>query len=118
MSDTKDVVKNTLRNKYLSPKKAVAEYGGVVTIVGLTYQVTKYSNGEALPVFTIKEGGLSYLYGSCYALKQIAEDLVQFYGEDMEALNAALAASPVKLKIGNVVMKGTKQFRPVELVEE
>ena len=92
----------------------VKRHKGVVTIVGLTY--TTYEDKE-IPVFIAAEDDGFKFWGGCKKLTELAENLVNFYG-DLKTANRELHREGVRIKIGEQIRtKSGKPFRPVVFLE-
>ncbi|MBR0287813.1 MAG: hypothetical protein IJQ82_02420 [Selenomonadaceae bacterium] len=89
----------------------IKQYGGVVTINGLSYATYK---GDSVPVFNFVEGEGTAFWGGCKKLRELAAALEEEYKGDLSAINEDFRHTGIKVKISPLTKtNGGNPFRPV-----
>ncbi len=113
MSKLGDIAKSTLGTQAMKIDDIIEQYGGVVTINGLSYADYK---GSRIPVFSFVEGEGTSFWGGCKKLRELAEAWVEACG-DLRAVNDELSVEGVRIKLSPTIKtKGGNPFRPVAII--
>lgn len=89
----------------------IAQFGGIVTINGLSYTTYK---GDRVPVFSFVEGQGMAFWGGCKKLRELATALEEEYDGDLRAINDDFRHTGIKVKLSPIIKtNGGNPFRPV-----
>lgn len=89
----------------------IKQYGGIVTINGLSYATYK---GDRVPVFSFIEGEGTAFWGGCKKLRELAQALEEEYDGDLRAINEDFRHTGIKVKLSPIIKtNGGNPFRPV-----
>ena len=116
MSKIGSIAQKVIGTQTVKLDDIIEQFGRVVTINGLSYATY---NGDRTPLFTFAEGlGMAFGGGS-KKLSEFAQALEKEYGGDLEAINADLKVTGVKIKISPLAKTSSgKQYRPVTFLGE
>ena len=116
MSKIGNIAKKVVGMQTVKIDDIIEQFGGVVTINGLSYATYK---GDQVPLFTFAEGAGMAFGGGSKKLSEFAQALEKEYGGDLEAINADLKVTGVKIKISPLAKTSSgKQYRPVTFLGE
>lgn len=116
MSRIGNIAKKVVGMQTVKLDDIIENFGGVVTINGLSYATY---NGERTPIFTFAEGAGMAFGGGSKKLNEFVQALEKEYGGDLEAINADLKTTGVKIKISPLAKTSNgKQYRPVTFLGE
>ena len=115
MSKIGNIAKKVVGTQTVKLDDIIANYGGVVTINGLSYATYK---GDRVPVFSFAEGeGVSF-WGGCKKLRELAQALEEEYG-NLLAINEDFQHTGLKIKIHPITKTSSgNPFRPVSVIGE
>jgi len=111
-----NIAKKVIGTQTVKLDDIVKNFGGVVTINGLSY--TEYK-GTKIPVFNFVEGEGMNFWGGCKKLRELADALNEEYDGDLQAINEDFLTTGIKIRIGEQVKtKAGNPFRPVATLGE
>lgn len=113
MSKLGDIAKKAVGLQTMKIDDIIKDYGGVVTINGLSYAEYK---GKTAPVLSFVECKGRPFWGTCKTLREMVEAWEEEFG-DLRTINEELAVEGVKIKLSPMTMtKGGNKFRPVAVL--
>ena len=113
MSKLGDIAKKTVGAQAMSIENIIEQFGGVVTINGLSY--TEYK-GSQIPVFSFVEGDGCSFWGGCKKLRELPDAWIEACG-DLRSVNEELSTEGVRIKLSpKPTTKGGILFRPVAVL--
>lgn len=116
MSKIGNIAKKVVGMQTVKIDDVIAQYGGVVTINGLSYATYK---GTQIPVFSFIEGEGTAFWGGCKKLRELAQALEEEFDGDLRAINEEFRHTGVKVKLSPLTKtNGGNPYRPVSIIGE
>lgn len=116
MSKIAEASRRALEVRTVKLDDIVKNFGGVVTINGLSY--TSYK-GNPVPVFSFVEGEGAVFRGTCKKLVELADALKELYAGNLQAINEDFKRTGIRVKIEEQIPTSTgNRFRPVSRLGE
>ena len=116
MSKIGNIAKKVVGMQTVKIDDIIAQFGGTVTINGLSYATYK---GDRVPVFSFVEGEGMAFWGGCKKLRELADALVEAYDGNLMAINEDFRHTGVKIKLSPLTKtNGGNPYRPVAIIGE